>query len=283
MGIMGWIYYAVFGMFLFLLLFIFQYRFSITKLEQFVLSLLYLVLVAAFFQSFSLPYTDNVFLLFVFLFITDFLYQHYFLENDFFNRSDKNIEYYLFLILLGFVLNQSFINRVDHVFLSGKDFRFIFWAFVILFFYSFCNRRDYFSRSTVFSHKEMSKEAILVRYAKFKYQFYDECNCENRDVSNLLYAIMIFNDSRRSKFLRKFDYFLFRIHGNKRKLGIMQVETNHFISDSESIAFTYDKIIKIIEKKSKTRKKLSMEDVIQEYSSQNKDAICFIFDVIKKF
>ena len=53
---------------------------------------------------------------------------------------------------------------------------------------------------------------------------------------------MIYRNSKRSKILRNYDYFMFRMNGKVRKLGIMQVETKRFISDIESIDLVYKKI-----------------------------------------
>ena len=233
----------------------------------------------------SLPYSDNIFLLFVFCLLTDIIYQSYFIERDFFDRREKNVFYYVCLILVGFFLNQEFVNEVEQVFLTGEDFRILLWALIFIFLYSFFQKNMIFTSSASTSSFSMSPNSVLSRYAKLKYQYYDDCDFEDRDVSNLIYAIMIYRDYKRSKVLRDMDYFLFRLQGNPRKLGIMQIESKKYITDSESIALTHKEIEKImsLKTKSKARKKMNFEDVIQHYDKEHAKDIQYIFDIIRKF
>ena len=60
-------------------------------------------------------------------------YNSYILEQDFFSKEDKNIYYYILLIIIGFIINQEFINRVEEVFLTGEDLRLIIWLLVIIY------------------------------------------------------------------------------------------------------------------------------------------------------
>ena len=285
MGLFGWILYLFCGVFFFVILLFLQNRYALTKLERFIFSLILMMVVAGICTRYGFHYTDNIFLIFVFLMITDVIYTSYFVERDFFDKDEKNIHYYIALVVVGFFLNQEFINRVTQVFLTGEDLRLVLWSFVILFVYSFCRNKNIFTKVSLNSNKYMSQESILVSYAKLKYKYYDDCDVEPRELSNLLYAIMIFQNSRRSKVLRNYDNFMFRIKGDKRKLGIMQVESNQFITDSESIALVYQKLSKLALKnsKSKTVRKKDIEDIIRSYDKENADYIQYIFDIIKKF
>ena len=188
----------------------------------------------------------------------------------------------MLLILVGFFINQEFINRVEQVFLTGEDFRIILWFLSFIFLYSFFKDRNILQQVSN-KQKQMSPESILVQYAKLKYKYHDECKTTNQDISNILYAIMIYQNSRRGKFLRKWDYFLFRLNGNKKSLGIMQVESNKFITDIESIEVVRKKLEKTYEKYEKTKKKISPQEVILSYDKDNSVNIQNIFDVIQKF
>ena len=125
----------------------------------------------------------------------------------------------------------------------------------------------------------MSTNSILNNYAKFKYAYYDECDNENKDISNILYAIMIYEDNKRNKFLRRIDNFKYKINGKKSKLGIMQVESKKFISDSESIELVSKKIIKIYN----SIKKKNINSVFDKYYGYNNEDVKYIFEIIKKF
>ena len=282
MGLMCWLFYILLGFLFFFLLMIFENKYSITRLEKLVFSVLLLIVSSGICCRFSMKYTENIFLVFVFLMIVDIIYSSYFIEKDFFDKSEKNISYYMILILLGFFINQEFVNRVEQVFLTGEDFRIIFWFLSFIFLYLFFKDKKILHQVSN-NQKHMSTESILVQYVKLKYKYHDECQSINQDISNILYSIMIYQNSRKGKVLRSYDYFLFRLNGNKRRLGIMQVETNKFITDSDSIEIVRKKLEKIYEKKGKTKKKVSVHEIILSYDKDISLEVQNIFDIIQKF
>lgn len=280
MGLIGWIVYAIFGFILFIVLGIITNKYEVSKFEKMIISLILMMFVSGLFVRFGIPYTQDIFLIFIFLMIVDILYHSYFLNSDFFDKNEGNIKYYIILIILGLIVNYEFINNVYEVFLTGEDLRIVLWFLSIIFIYKFINDKKILSRS--FSkNKFMSQESVLVSYAKLKYKYYDDCNYENNDLCKVLYSIMICQNSKRSKLLRKYDNLMFRINGNPRKLGIMQVESKKFISDTESIDIVYKKLVKLFDKKS-SKNKNAIEDVIVSYCKDDYLYVKYIFDIIKK-
>lgn len=281
MGIFGWIFYIILGIIFFFILGFISSRYSITKLEKMVFSIILLMITSGICFRLGIPYTRDIFFVFVFLLIIDIIYQSYYLEKDFFDKGEGNVKYYLFLIFLGLLINYEFINEVGSVFLTGEDLRIVLWFLVIIFLYKFFQNNNIFvSKDT--NNKRMSSESVLVNYAKLRYQYHDDCNYDNKDLVNLLYSIMIYNNSKRSKLLRKYDYFMFRLNGNSRPLGIMQVESKKFITDSESIDIVYKKLVKLGEKKN-SKSKVNINDVIKAYGKDKADDIQYIFDIVSKF
>ena len=281
MGIFGWIFYIILGFIFFFILGFIKNRYAISKIEKLIISLILLMVVSGICFRIGIPYTKDIFLSFVFLLIFDIIYHSYFLERDFFNKDDDNVKYYLVLIFLGLFINYEFINEVSSVFLTGEDLRVVLWFLAIIFIYKFVKDRNIFGNKDIVN-KKMSTENILVNYAKLKYKYQDDCNYDNKELVNLLYAIMIFNNSKRSKTLRKYDYFMFRLNGNSRPLGIMQVNTKKFITDSESIDIVYKKLVKLSEKKN-SKTKININDVIKSYAKDDYLDIQYIFDIVNKF
>ncbi len=282
MGVTCWLFYIFLGFLFFFILTFLENKYSITKIEKLVFSIIMLMISSGFCYKFSMKYTENIFLVFVFLLIVDVIYSSYFVEKDFFDRNEKNISYYVFLIFIGFVINQEFINQVNQVFLTGKDFRIILWFLSFIFLYSFFKDKKILSQVSN-NKKQISPEYILIQYAKLKYRYYDECYSDIQNISNILYAIMIFQNSRRGKMLRNYDYLLFRLNGNKRCLGIMQIESSKFLTDCESIEVARKKVEKIYARKAKGKKNVSPQEVISSYDKENYLEILNIFDVIQKF
>ncbi len=280
MGLFGWILTIIFGVIFFLVIHFLEVKFTLTKLEKFVFSILCWMVLAGFFSLWG-KNTENIFLVFVFQMIADVVYSSYFIERDFFDREEGNLLYYVGLILVGFFFNQVLINQVERVFLTGEDYRLLLWGFLILFIYYFFKNHSILAKNFKKDHTFMSRDMILTSYAKLKDQYFEDCDFKDSTFSNLVYAFMIYENHKRSKVLRDLDYFLFRLKGDKRKLGIMQVETSKYISDSESIELFSNELKKFYIKGK--GKKSTPEEVISKYALEDASKVQSIFDIIRKF
>ena len=281
MGIMGWIFYLIIGLIYFFILKYLESKYLITRIEKYIFSIILMLIISGFCFRYAVPYTSDIFLGFLFLMIIDLIYHIYFLEKDFFDKNLGNIRYYIWLIIVGFIINQQFINDVDRVFLTGEDLRILLWFFSIIFIYKFISTRQIFTNYSVSNNTIMSKESILVSYIKLKSKYYDECNYDDKEMSHMIYAIMIYENHRRSKFFRNIDYILFRLNGVSKKLGIMQVTSKKYITDSESIEIVYKKLVKL--KEDKKGKKKSSLDVLKDYCKKDYDDVKYIYEIIEKF
>lgn len=279
MGLFGWIFYIIMGIVIFFLMNYLDNRFSISKIDKIVLANIVVIIISEFLFKYSIRYTENIFLIFVFMLIFDIIYSTYVIDHDFFDKDNNNILFYVGLIISGFIINQEFINRVGSIFLTGEELRVVLWLLIIVYIYNFCNSKKLFEIKDKKDKKIMSTNSILNNYAKFKYAYYDECDNDNKDISNILYAIMIYEDNKRNKFLRRIDNFKYKINGKKSKLGIMQVESKKFISDSESIELVSKKIVKIYN----SSKKKDINSVFDKYYGHNNEDVKYIFEIIKKF
>ncbi len=281
MGIMSWITYLFCGFILFIILNVINNKYNITKIEKMIISIIFMMIISGICFRCALNYTDNIFIIFVFLMIIEIIYSNYILDRDFFDKDSRNIEYYILLIIIGFIVNQEFINNVTEVFLTGEDLRIVLWFLSFIFVFNFFKDRKILEKKDNLNKSNfMSEEAILISFVKLKNQFNNILNCDDKDLTNILYSIMIYENNKRSKIMRSFDYIKFRFTGTKSRLGIMQVESDKFISDSESIEIVYKNLETLYNKKNiKTNKAY---EVIKKYTNNNLD-IKFIFDVIEKF
>ena len=136
------------------------------------------------------------------------------------------------------------------------------------------------------SWKKVFSTFINFAYAKLKYQYFDYCDMEDKMLSNVLYAIMIYRSSKRSKFLRNYDYFMFRLNGKTSKLSIMQVNINRYITDVEGINIVKEDINEIITAnkltKGKSKKELDYLEIIDSYCEEDSLYVKNIFEIIKK-
>ena len=282
MGLIGWLIYIILGIILFIIIKHIENKYKINRREWLIFSIIIMLLFAGILVRLGINYTSDIFLIFVFMMLTDIFYNSYILEQDFFSKEDKNIYYYILLIIIGFIINQEFINRVEEVFLTGEDLRLIIWFLAIIYLYKFSISKNILSNNKE-TTKFISKDSILISYVKLKEKYYDECNYDNKDISNIIYSIMIYENKKRSKLLRKIDNFNYKINGGSKKLGIMQVESKKFITDSESINITYKKITKLYDKYNKKKDKNISFKVLDDYLKEESNNVKYIYEVIKKF
>ena len=286
MGLMSWIFYLFLGFCFFIIITFVDFKYKLNKIQKINFSVILLMITAGICFNYAIKYVDNIFLSYVFLMVFDMIYVSYFLEKDFFDKNDKNINYYIILIIIGFILNQEFFNEVTTVFLTGNDLRLILWSFIIIFIYNFCKDKDIINNKEKTSERFMSVDNVLTNYAKLKYKYYDYCDLEDKKLSNVIYAIMIYRNSKRSKFLRNYDYFMFRLNGKSSKLSIMQVYTNKYITDIEGINIVKEEINELIVKssltKSKTKKEIDYLTLIDSYCEEESIYVKNIFEIIKK-
>ena len=286
MGLMSWIFYLFLGFCFFIIITFVDFKYKLNKIQKIIFSVILLMITAGICFNYAIKYVDNIFLSYVFLMVFDMIYVSYFLEKDFFDKNDKNINYYIILVIIGFILNQEFLNEVTTVFLTGNDLRLILWSFIIIFIYNFCKDKDIINNKEKTSERFMSVDNVLTNYAKLKYKYYDYCDLEDKKLSNVIYAIMIYRNSKRSKFLRNYDYFMFRLNGKSSKLSIMQVYTNKYITDIEGINIVKEEINELIVKssltKSKTKKEIDYLTLIDSYCEEESIYVKNIFEIIKK-
>ena len=245
MGFFGWILYIFCGVLFYFAIEFINNKITLGKVDKIVFLNVFNIIVSGLLFRYSIRYTDNIFLVFVFVMLTDIIYNTYIVDRDFFYNDSGGIYYYIGLVITGFIINQEFINKVNNVFLSGNEFRLVLWLLIIIYFYNLFKNEKILQRKDSKEKKVMSVNNILNNYAKFKYTYYDDCDHDNKVISNILYAIMIYEDNNKNKVRRNIDNFMFKINGKKNKLGIMQVESKKFISDSESIDIAYKKVLKI--------------------------------------
>ena len=278
MGLFGWILYIFCGVLFYFAIEFIGNKITLGKVDKIIFLNVFNIIVSGLLFRYSIRYTDNIFLVFVFVMLTDIIYNTYIVDRDFFDNDSGGIYYYIGLVITGFIINQEFINKVNNVFLSGNEFRLVLWLLIIIYFYNLFKNEKIFHRKDSNEKKVMSVNNILNNYAKFKYTYYDDCDHDNKVISNILYAIMIYEDNNKNKVRRNIDNFMFKINGKKNKLGIMQVESKKFISDSESIDIAYKKVLKIYN----STKTKDINKLFDKYYGYNNEDVKYIYEIIKK-
>lgn len=280
MSLFTLIIYCLFGLLSFIIIFILRNKYKISRLYNTIFSIFLFIVYASILDYLRLDYINtNLFILFIFQFIFDFIYTTYLLEEDFFNNRENNTLYYFLLIFLGLFLNNNYINKVDVVFLSGEDLRLIIWAFIIIFIYKFIKSENIFEKNYN-TNKLLDEANIITMFTKLRRKYLNDIKVNDLSLELAIYSIMIFNNNKRNSLFRSFDNIIFKLNGQKRRLGIMQIETNTFINDIQSIDMVTSDLKKNVGRKTGPG---VMESAISKYMGEENLDVLEIYNTLKNF
>ena len=273
---MVWIGYILFGVIIFIFNIIISNKYKLSKRDILIINLIYLLVLAGMFSRFGiLKFNENVFMIFVVEVFCQLFYVNYFLEKNFFDKSDNYLLFTIIKIFLAYVINKELINKVSDVFLSGDNLKEVVWLLIIVYLFQFLKDKKEFISSE--NEVSISKENIAVSFARLKLSYGEDIIVSDESRKLVIYAIMIFNNYKRPKFFRKLDSLCFKLNNKPRKLGIMQIMSKKYINDYESIITATKKIEKLYEKSKKDI------DVINLYDKDNSKEIIFIYNELTKF
>lgn len=278
-------YYFILAIILFFILNYFKKLEDKNPSVMILIPVIYILLVS------SMPgiYKDLVYFIILIEMLIRIYYTKIVLNQEELINRDYYIQNYGVAFILGYIITEAFILKVDTVLPTPEEIRIGIWFLVILFLYKVLNG----SISIKLEKQEalnfkMKEEAIVVRFARFKNQYFSLIKAKDKNFNLLVYAMMIYENYHRSNFLRNIDRVIYRFTGKITKMGIMQVESNKEMTDEDSIKFVLKELARI-EKSLTTDKKtkkqnLYKEMLIEYYKDENKvNEILYIYDTLKTF
>lgn len=284
MVILALIYYFLLALILF---FVINYLDIRTKgrVSNIIISLIYLVVISVFIQeTWIKQITNNVYLVIVLEMLIRLFYVYCFKESKK-EELDLFLGRYLLTIVLGLIVNIGFINEVEKVLPTGEALKILVWGLIILYCYSIRKYFDFKDKQEIKKKLEnhVNREEILSKYVKLKINYNTDIKVKNKKLINLIYAMMVYEDKKRNKFLRKIDNFFFGKLVKVSKLGIMQVESKTFITDSESVIIVSKKLDKMYDNL-KVKKNFVMDILNNYYKDKEKlEEIEEIYQLIVEF
>lgn len=166
------------------------------------------------------------------------------------------------------------IDKVDKILPDPESLRDEMWILIILFLYSTFNKMT-FGRTGTIKRKEMYLNKTYT-YLKSKYDKTISKECNNYFFTQVVYAIMIYENFNRPKIVRWIENIHFWITKKPHTLGIMQVTSSKWINDEQSISLATDKIIsdceRIMQEYIKNKDSFSLETIVAKIAGKyNKD------------
>lgn len=240
--------YLLAGMGLYFLLNYMDKKCNDNYLNGIVWSVVYIIILAGIFSSYGIA-VDNIFLIVIIELGVRLVIDSYIREIPFFKGNVSNQRKYVISIVINYLVNYYFINRVTNVFLDGNDIKIIVWGFIIFYLYKIF-RNDFsgskFKNSRFYFNKD--REYVVMQYAKLKGKYFRVVRTRYRELVPLIYSIMIYENYNRGDILRSFDNFKYRINKGKGRYGIMQVYSNYPISDDKSIRLAIKRLERMYSK-----------------------------------
>jgi len=282
--------YVCFSFILFLLLNMIPKNSKNSNLFKIIFPIIYIIILAGIFSEINFSsFNDNLFLIVIIEFIIRIYYTNYILKQDVFLEEKYYSKLYSCSIILSYVTNIYFINKVESVFPNLEDMKVIIWLLIFYFFSSFIKIDFSFSRCEDSErYNEKRKEYFIVSYTKLKIKYHDILVSKYSDLIPLVYAIMVFENNKKPAFVRRMDGIKSKFTGILPKQGIMQVSSRKILTDDESIVVVIKQLEKIYSKLN-TSKKISKSNLIENILSQyyKKDScyqeVLSIYHEIKDF
>ena len=201
---------------------------------------IYIILVASIFTSLK-NYTLIILILYLLLDIinTYVLSQKESLIED--SIYFKNI---LITFIIGLIIYNFYLLPVDNAFFNINDFKNFIWVLVILYLYQLFKNSNMKDKKIIKNNYDKHfKEYVILNYAKFKNKYSYLIKVKNKDIENVLYSMLIYEslvNSGLNKYLKRIRNRINQVN----IYGIMNVNSNHFITDEESIVIVKDKLVK---------------------------------------
>ena len=265
------IIYIILGIILYLINNYCINKYNISKIHGIIISLLYIFILGGLFSTYRV-FTGDLFIIYIFYMIMDIIYTTYIMGEDFFSKDKVN--YYLIIIILGYLLNKYFINKVDTVFLTSEELKIVIWILIFISLYKYIKNNSFFN-SKFDNNKSLNDNDIRIQYTKYKNKY--NLKYEDKDIELLIYSIMIINNRKRNNLMRFIDSKIFEITGKKRKLSIMLIDSDKDISDLDGIDIKYKELIDL-KKKSK-----SIINIVDKSNKEDSADIIYVYNTLKDF
>ena len=246
------------------------------RINQILIPSVYIIIIAA-----LIPYVkENIFLIVIFeLFIRNFYITNIVNQEKEISNTTFIIEGIISIALSLFIYNY-FINEVDTVIPDPETLKPFIWFLIILFIASLykIGSKDRKEVKSIKTKKRKTEQTIL-KYAKYKNIYGPIVKSKRNIINNIVYAIMIYNDSKTPKINRKLKEYKGWITRNEVEYGIMQVPSLVKISDEESIRITINDLEARL--KGITKEQEVLDTSLRDY--KEKEKIISIYNEIIEF
>lgn len=253
------------------------------KKDNLLFPIFYLFICASYLELHNLTY-NYIFIVIVFEFFIELFYNYTLRDN----KASFNINYflkrYIVLIIFSVFLENYLFSKVSSILPNIEMVKTIIWFIILTYLYNLVGELIKANGKEKTYNALQDKNYIISSYAKYKLKYNDILSNYDKDIKELVLAILIYEDYNTPKLKRNLDNFMFGRLKKVSRLGIMQVETKTFITDEESIRFVSNALEKKYEG-IKVKGANTVKQILKEYLNDfNKyKTVNSIYESIKKF
>ena len=275
MGIKTIILYIIFTFILGIILKILENKKQDNFYDYIIISNIYIFILSGIFKNYKITCT-NIFLIPLFQIILTIIFIISIKEISIIRNNNYNLKKYFLTIITTYLLNVIFINKLDTMFLTINEMKIILWLIIIVYLFSLLKiNLKTIKNDQIFYYQD--NEYIVMQYAKFKNKYYNEINLKEKKLVPLIYSIMIYENYHNPSIFRFLDKYKNLISKKQLKYGIMQIESNEYITDIESIKITIKKLEKL------AKNNIKIEKIINEYYKYDNIEVLSIYNKIEEF
>lgn len=163
----------------------------------------------------------------------------------------RQILYWISIITISYYSYSEIIYKRENILPDFTTIANELWIVILIFLFQTLNRLRFSSEKT----SQRKENYLRKRLSNFQNKYGDIVNkkSENDKLKSIAYAIMIYEDFNRPKAARLIENLRFFITKKKHSLGVMQVQTEKFINDKESVELGLEKLNKIYYKQLQER------------------------------
>lgn len=240
---------------------------------------IYIIIISALIPSIS----TNIFLIVIF----EIFIRNFYITNI--TNQDKEVSTFSFIIesLISIALSlftyNYFISKVDTVIPNPEDIKGFVWFLIVLYVVNLYNSstKDKVKKDSIKKSK-LKSERVIMQYAKLKNTYFNIIKSKNNVINNLIYAIMINEETKNPKVYRQFKETFNAILRKETYYGIMQEKSYNRISDEDSVKLAVERFEKIL-RNTDLKEKEQIDKILINYSVEDKENIINIYNIITNF
>lgn len=234
---------------------------------------IYLIIIASIFKELK----NYTFIIIVLYLLIDIINEYIISNKETLIDEKAYYKNTLLTFSISLIIYNFYLLKVDDAFVDINQFKNFIWVLIILYFYQILKRSNKSTKTKKNNYDLRFKEYVILNYAKFKSKYSYLIKTKNKDIENIIYSMLIYENYLNSG-LNKYVKRIKNRFYNLNIYGIMQVNSDHFISDEESIVIVKNKIVN---KYNKIKNKDDFKALLIKEKYSDKTSIEEIFKILK--